>query len=121
MVFADLNHVVASGDTLSSIALKYGMCAKGSGNTPADWADCLGSAQLLADANGLPNVNAIAVGQTIRIPQAPSDIELLPVDLTATPGSPSALPGFWLEWGKDVAVISLIGLAAWYLVGRIAR
>jgi LysM repeat protein len=44
-------YVVQPGDTLASIAVQFGTTA---------WA--------IANANNLPNVNIIYVGQTLRIP-----------------------------------------------------
>ncbi len=80
-------HVVQAGDTMYSIALRYGVDA---------WT--------IARANGIANLNLIYVGQRIVIPKAVS-----PAPSQPQPSAPTVWPGPWS--GEYFDNISLSGTA----------
>ncbi len=63
---AGLDYVVAAGDTLSLIALRYGL----------DW-------QVVAQVNGLTNTEVIEIGQIIRLPNVNETTGATPVATTS--------------------------------------
>ena len=67
-------HVVGSGETLTSIALQYGL-----------------NAWTIAHANGITNFSSVYVGQRLTIPGAP----LPEADLAEDTALPGSFPGPW--------------------------
>ncbi len=77
-------HVVRRGETLTSIALRYGVNV---------WA--------IARANGITNLNHIYVGQRLAIPGAAPPVS----PATPQPSQPGVFPGPWLgEYFDNIAL-----------------
>lgn len=101
-------YTVRSGDSLTSIALKTGLCTKGPGNTNADWADCINKANALASWNNIPDANQIRVGQTLTLSPGTALAPFEPAPLVG------ALPFYKQPWFVPTALgVAVVAVMLW--------
>lgn len=97
------SYTVESGDSLTAIALKLGLCAKGPGNTLADWDACLKVAKRIADANGVSWAGPPTWAAPIRVGQV--------LDLSFLAGTTPAKKGIGLGWWL-LGAVGVVAVAA---------